>query len=144
MANRKLSPLMLLVLDECQKARADEAVATEQIVDQFASQNGGNLNSAKASISRTLRRMWKRGLVELYDADPAGELLSLSQVKADATNRLAQIEADAERYFRIARNASGQNSLWRSPDAMLDDYRRFYGGDVPRGFRTRYVSLVPR
>ena len=144
MANRKLSPLMILVLDVCQDVGPDEAVSTEELVNRFMQQNDRDLNSAKASISRALRRMWRRGLVELYDTDQSGDLMPATEAHNDGLERLEAAEENPERYLTIARNASPSGVPWRTAGAMLKDYRRYYGAGFPSGFRVRYVSVVPR
>lgn len=144
MANRKLSPLMILVLEECQRAASDEATPTSQIVDRLMAENGSSLGVAKASVSRTLRRIWRRGLVELYDLDRDGELQSLSEIKAIGLERLQAAEKDPARHLGIVRERSSGSVPWKTPAALLKDYRRFFGGEFPKGFKVRYVSVVPR
>lgn len=77
---------------------------------------------ARASLSRTLRRLWRAGLVELY-----GRSGSLSAKQQEARERLVRFEADPlgsyqsyRAWARAARIADG----YGSPEAFLVAKRR--------------------
>lgn len=142
MLQTKLSRLMKLVIGECSRIAADEALPVEVLVDLHIQNTNSDLSVAKASVSRTLRRLWSRGLVELYDLDESGDMISLTEASRYSRDELALIESNPVEFFKRENAELGHLEKWRSAKQMLEEYRRLYGGTYPRWFRARYVSLV--
>ena len=86
---RALSSQATAVLELLSQQR-DDRMSIRQLVDLFREGHGSS-NSTRASLSRTLRRLRRDGLVELYL-----HFTSMAERTLVYDNRLAKYEADPE------------------------------------------------
>ncbi len=99
--------------------------------------SGVSQRVARASLSRTLRRLWKAGLIELYDARS-----SLSQHFCAAQRKLAESEADPEAAYRRALELLGDEFFHYESVAEFLETQRHRLNDVPRGFYVKHVQIT--
>lgn len=93
----QISSAMIEVLRAC--AEADDRMPVSSLVRRSTR----SINGARASLSRTLRRLWRRGIVELEN--DYGYTLT-RQIEAIETT-LAKQEQDPENVYRKARAQGG-------------------------------------
>lgn len=96
---------------------------------------------AKASLSRTLRRLWLAGLVELYDRPWAGPDAALSRCHWEAQRRLAHAEADPDQFYQDFRANFAAFDRYGSAAAFLE-HKRAQAKQPHRGFYVRYVQIT--
>lgn len=92
----QLSAAMVNILLACSQTNGTAAVAV--LVNRAA----GSLNTRRASTSRSLRRLWRLGLVELENQYGC----SLTERLRSRMEELAHHEADAEAAFEAARTGA--------------------------------------
>lgn len=134
MPNRKLSPLMVHVLAQCQAAEPETRIPVSVLVKAQTSR-GVSASVAKAVISRTLRRLWARGLVELY-AWPGRH--TATAIRAGELARLRECEADPSAY--VAGLARFTKRPLPPPDELMARLRKQAERPFPSHFRVIAVS----
>ncbi len=126
---------------------ADGEIEVSSLVGEQVRQ-GKKPSVAKASVSRTLRRMWQRGLVEL-NGTAGWRSASATQVRQADEERLARAEEDPEEFYAGYLDwLSGISALrgvqvkprFHSADALLTEKRRQVA-DFPR-IRVVRVALT--
>lgn len=125
-----LSVAMADVLRACLQAGGSASVA------QLVRRSGRSVRVARASLSRTLRRLWLRGLVELEDdwGHP------LTQGIASIEQDLARHERDPDEAFRCDREARALFP-YATAREYLDVHRR-EARTVTRYRRTRRARVT--
>ena len=106
---------------------------------------GASLSVVRASLSRTLRRLWAQGFVELY----SGWTETFSELKDRNTKRATEVRRDAEGEYQgylswlrgLAALTGGQvKAKYESPEALCCSLEK-RAARVPRG-RIKSVRLT--
>ena len=82
-------------------ARSVAGASVREIV-ALAAPEGQARSVARASVSRTLRRLWRRGAVELHDSRWAGAGRTMSGLQHRAHAIALEAEADPEAFYNGA------------------------------------------
>ena len=127
-----LSLAMVQVLCVCAQTGGTIAVA------RLVNRSGGSLNVARASVSRTLRRLRLRGLVELENDYG----YTLTQRLAVVNEDLAQHERDPEAAYRLAQEAGGFFPFDDAAEYLK--WHRFDAEKRKRHCRIQRVRLTPQ
>lgn len=116
-------------------ASADGVVAVAELVERRG-RGGDSLPVARASLSRTLRRLWRTGLVEL-GGRPEAWAFSAARKGAEKFRAMAESDADYRRVCR-SRKESGF-----APPKDRAAYRAEYLARAARpDVRARYVLIT--
>ena len=78
-------------------AHGTDGVLVQQLVRHL-----GETRSVRASLSRALRRLWARGLVELHNSRWPGHGKTLTSEQTNAREVAARAEADPEAFYQGA------------------------------------------
>ena len=137
---RALSSQATSVLELLSQQHRDQ-ISIRRLVDLFRAGHGSS-NSTRASLSRTLRRLWRDGLVELTTRD----WRTLTERHAELDTKLAQYEANPEADYAslLAMIACGKMPAGfdrGSPTANLEHSRRAIARDR-RHLRNSVVVLT--
>jgi hypothetical protein len=107
----------------------------------------GSAASTKASLSRTLRRLWQAGYVEL---EGGWARVTLTEKQAAADAQLARLEAGYEAEYEVvrARHLKGDGTCGFFPFNTAADYLEHQRWTLTRHFGTRHqrhtaASLTP-
>jgi DNA-binding MarR family transcriptional regulator len=102
-------------------------------------------NVARASISRTLRRLWALGLVELHHHPWACADTSLSAKQREARRRLAEAEADPEGVYQgyVAWIARKWHDRYGSAAAFVEAKRK-QASRPERGYYVRFIEITDK
>lgn len=133
------------ILEAC--AAADGGVSIRALVGQHM--RAGHAGPvARASLSRSLRRLWRRGLVELYGTkmyrgyilspDEWGRDDTLTRRADAARRRLADAEANPQTYFDHVSGLLGPDNPHADPAALV----AFHRARVARGPQGGYLRWV--
>jgi hypothetical protein len=91
--------------------------------------------SARASLSRTLRRLWRAGLIELL----TGTYTTFTSYHAEIDRRLARVEQDPKTVFQLA---VAKGALEQSPEDYLRT-ARVQAARRRRNIRAMHVQITP-
>lgn len=100
-----------------------------------------SLSVARASLSRTLRRLWTAGLVELYSSPHRSTGTGLSRKHLEAQKYLAEVEADPDGHYQRFRRDFADYDTYGSVAAFVEERRR-RANRIYRGFYVRYVQIT--
>lgn len=101
----------------------------------------GGTPSARASLSRTLRRMWRRGLVELH-ANYETMSGKRREAQARATEAAAEPKESYMEALRLWFNFIERSDPWGSPEAYVAEQRAM-ALETPRLRAVRVTRLPP-
>ena len=95
--------------------------------------------SVRASLSRALRRLWRRGLVELHDSKWANTGQTMSARQSNARRLAAETQVDPESFYQeqlaFHRMFGSQSDPWGSPGACLAE-------EIRHAERTPWMRIV--
>ncbi len=139
---RALSSQATALLELLSQQHGDR-MSIRRLVDLLRPGHGSSA-STRASLSRTLRRLWRDGLVELTNDWNPDRTLTARLAKLDA--ELAKHEADPEAEYAslLEKVADGRLPEWfarGSPSGNLEQYRRAHARDR-RHLRNNTVVLT--
>lgn len=99
----RLSPLMREIVALVAVMPAEEGALVEHLVLRL----GGSLvtdsrrrRSVRASLSRALRRLWRRGVVELHESKWADPRRTMSARQSNARRLATEAQADPEGFYQ--------------------------------------------
>jgi Fe2+ or Zn2+ uptake regulation protein len=123
-------------------------ISIQEIVEQRIAE-GVKLSVARASVSRTLRRLWLLGLIELHSFDSADYRWCATVMRLNAQKVLERVKQDPQAQYRewvqcatgLARMAGFSFSdHYGSAEAFLAEKERAFA-ECPR-IRARYVEAT--
>ena len=139
MSGDALSGFMLEILRFVALRPDEEGAKVEHLVAAIA--GGLHTRVVRASLSRALRRLWRRGLVELHTMQFGYYGECFSQVRANAEARLQGAEADPAGRYADACALLGED-FWGSVEGYLEVLRE-KATETPR-LRVVRVTLTAR
>jgi hypothetical protein len=98
-ANR-WSELMVRILSEV--ASRSDGASVQEIVELAGQPGRSGRGVVRASVSRTLRRLWRQGAVELHDSRWVGAGRTMSGLQHRARNIALEAKANAEAFYKGA------------------------------------------